>query len=154
MLLLFLIWQVVWTNLHTFHSTDLQWSPFSPNFSGGMRGIQSPTTSHAGGAARVGRMDFARCFGPGVDAVDVVASEKFHQLPAVHGIFMGFNHQLAGRLWVWIIHDMGTWFIHWYVWNDIWYIYNINKYIDKLDRWLLIAYEIVGGHTIWFIGEF
>jgi hypothetical protein len=33
------------------------------------------------------------------------------------------------------------------------YIY-ISIYIDKLDKWLLIACEIVGGHTIWFIGEF
>ena len=77
---------------------------------------------------------------------------KFHQLPAVHGMFMGFNHQLAGGLWVWTIYDMGIWFIHWYYYVIMCvYIY---LYIDKLDKWLLIACEIVGGHTIWFIGEF
>ena len=31
----------------------------------------------------------------------------------------GSNHQLAGGLWVWTIHDMGIWFIHWYVWYMI-----------------------------------
>jgi len=56
-----------------------------------MRGIQSPTTSHGGGAARVGRMDFARCFGPGVDAVDVVASESSTSCQ----LFMGCSWDLT-----------------------------------------------------------